>query len=185
MNKKKLSIQDMCMIGFFTAVICVLGQISIPMPYGVPMTLQTLAIPLAGVVLGAKRGTISTLVYIIIGALGLPVFAGFASGIGVILGPTGGFLLSFPVLAWFSGLGADKGKAIWLVAGLVIGVIINYICGMLMFSLVTSQGMAAAFFACVFPFIPTGIVKIILVATLGTKIKSILIKGRLLRATAR
>ena len=72
MNTKKLAIRDMCHIGIFAAIIAVCAQISIPMPLGVPMTLQTLAIPLAGVVLGIKKGVAATLVYILLGIIGVP-----------------------------------------------------------------------------------------------------------------
>ncbi|MDR0519886.1 MAG: biotin transporter BioY [Clostridiales Family XIII bacterium] len=177
---KKLSVYDMCLIGIFTAIICVLGWISIPMPYGVPMTLQTFAIPFAGVIIGAKRGTIATLIYVLFGAIGIPVFAGFTGGFGIIAGPTGGFIISFPLLALAAGLGADTGKKLWLALGLIIGAVINYIVGMIVFSAVTSSGLGGAFYACVLPFIPTAIIKIVLVAVLGLSVKNILIRGRLL-----
>ena len=179
MKTAKLQVRDMCLIGIFTAMITVLGQLSIPMPYGVPMTLQTLTIPLAGVVLGARRGTIATLVYVILGAVGLPVFAGFAGGIGVLFGATGGFILSFPLMALAAGIGAEKGKVIPLACGLVIGAVINYLCGMVMFSLVTASSLWTAFAACVLPFIPTAIVKIILAGALGAWLKNILVKGKI------
>lgn len=179
-ERSRMSVRDMCLIGIFTAIICVLGQISIPMPYGVPMTLQTFAIPLAGVILGAKRGTVATLVYVLLGAVGAPVFAGFAGGLRVVVGPTGGFILSFPMLAWAAGIGADRNNKLWLTAGLALGSFINYVCGMLMFALVTSSSLNAAFAACVLPFIPTAIIKIILAGVLGSSLKSILSKAGLL-----
>ena len=170
---KKLSIQDLCLIGVFAAIIVVLGQISIPMPYGVPMTLQTFIIPFAGIVLGAKRGTLATLIYVILGAVGLPVFAGFAGGISIVFGPTGGFILSFPIMAWLAGKAAEKEHILWLFAGLTTGTLLNFLCGMLMFSLITSNSLATAFLACVLPFIPTAIIKIILSGILGRRIKKL------------
>lgn len=176
---KKLSVQDLCLIGVFTAIIIVLGQISIPMPYGVPMTLQTLIIPFAGIILGAKRGTLATLIYVVLGAVGLPIFSRFSGGLSVVFGPTGGFILSFPIMAWMAGKGAEKGKALWVFLGLILGAIVNYLCGMLMFSLITSSTLSAAFLACVLPFIPTGIIKIVLAGTLGPSTKKLLIKAKL------
>ena len=76
MNRQSTGIKDIIYIAVFTAIIAVLAQISIPMPGGVPMTMQTFAVPLAGIVLGAKRGTISTLIYVLLGFIGVPVFAG-------------------------------------------------------------------------------------------------------------
>lgn len=171
MNSKKLSTRDLCFIGIFTAIIAVMAQISIPMPYGVPMTLQTLAIPLAGIVLGARNGTLSALTYVLLGAFGVPVFAGFSGGLGIVFGPTGGFILSFPIMALAAGLGAARNSKAGLVCGLISGAAINYICGMLMFSLVTSRSLTTAFVACVLPFIPTAIIKMILAGFLGVKLK--------------
>ena len=70
-NRQSASIKDLCFIAVFTAIICVLSQISIPMPAGVPMTLQTLIIPLSGIVIGKKKGTYSTLLYLLLGAVGI------------------------------------------------------------------------------------------------------------------
>jgi len=106
MNVNKLRIKDICLIGFCAAVIAVCALISIPMPYGVSMTLQTFAVPLAGIILGAKRGTVATVVYILLGAVGLPIFSNMTGGPGVVFGPTGGFILSFPALALAAGIGA-------------------------------------------------------------------------------
>lgn len=179
MKSKKLTVRDFCAIGVFAAVICVLAPISIPMPYGVPMTLQTFVIPLAGVVLGARNGTLAVVLYVLLGAVGLPVFAGLKGGIGVVLGPTGGFILSFPLLALAAGLGGGRDNKLWLASGLVLGAAVNYLCGMLMFSLVASVGLSAAFYACVLPFIPTTVIKIVLTAVLGLKLKSLLARYRI------
>lgn len=179
MSAKNLSVRDMCLIGVFTAIISVLAQISIPMPYGVPMTLQTFAIPLAGIVLGARKGTFSTLVYVLLGAFGAPVFAGFSGGLGIVLGPTGGFILSFPLMALAAGIGMERHSKAGLACGLVAGAALNYICGMLMFSVVTSRDLTTAFVACVLPFIPTAIIKAVLAGLLGVKIRRILEKERM------
>lgn len=179
MSTKKLSARDLCFIGIFTAIIAVLAQISIPMPYGVPMTLQTFAIPLAGIVLGTRKGTLSTLAYVLLGAFGVPVFAGFRGGLGIVFGPTGGFILSFPLMALAAGIGAERNNKSMLACGLISGTVLNYICGMLMFSLVTSRSLSTAFVACVLPFIPTSIIKMILVGILGVKFKRILEKERI------
>jgi biotin transport system substrate-specific component len=182
MGLKGFTVRDICYIGIFAAVITVCAQISIPMPYGVPMTLQTFAIPLAGVVLGTRNGTYSALVYVLLGAIGAPVFAGFSGGLRDILGATGGFILSFPLMALAAGIGERKHKKTWLVGGLAAGAIINYICGTLYFTAVMQSDLKTAFIACVLPFIPTAIIKIGLVAVLGKTLKTALVKSKVLAA---
>ena len=83
-TRQTTNVKDICYIAIFTAIIAIMAQISIPLPGGVPLTLQTLAVPLAGIILGAKRGTLSTLVYILLAMVGVPVLAGLSGGIGVV-----------------------------------------------------------------------------------------------------
>ena len=174
MNNKKLSINEMCQIGSFVAIIIVCAQISIPMPYGVPMTLQTFAILLAGVVLGPKKGSIAALVYVLLGAIGIPVFTAFTGGLGIIFGRTGGFILAFPFVALAAGIGGKRKNIFGLILWLVIGTIILFIGGLLMFSFVTSSSLVASFTLVVVPFIPTEIIKIVMVIILGKVIKKAL-----------
>lgn len=91
----KITTKDIVGVGMFAAVLAVLSQISIPMPSGVPITLQTFAVALAGVVLAWKLGTASVLVYILLGAVGVPVFAGFTGGAQALVNYTGGFIWGF------------------------------------------------------------------------------------------
>ena len=171
MDNKKLSISEMCQIASFVAIIIVCAQISIPMPYGVPMTLQTFAILLAGVVLGPKGGAIATLVYMLLGAIGIPVFTAFTGGLGIIFGRTGGFILAFPFVALAAGIGGRRKSVFGLILWLLIGTIILFIGGLLMFSFVTSSSLVASFTLVVVPFIPTEIIKIVMVVLLGKVIK--------------
>ena len=97
-KKTNSKITDMVYIGLSAAIIAVCSWISIPLT--VPITLQTMGVVLISGLFGAKRGTLSTLLYILIGAIGVPVFAGFSGGIGVLFGTTGGYILGF----LFSGL---------------------------------------------------------------------------------
>ena len=92
------SIRSLCQIALFAAIIAVCSQIQIPLT--VPFTMQTFAVFSALAILGGKNGTISILIYIALGAIGIPVFAGFSGGIGVLFGTTGGYILGF----LFSGL---------------------------------------------------------------------------------
>ena len=208
MSKTRLSIRELSLMGLFTAIIAAMSQLSIPMPYGVPLTMQTLAIPLAGIVLGPKKGTLSTLAYILLGAIGVPVFSGFSGGIGIVLGMTGGFIMSFPAMACAAGFGGGgnhpspashpsqewnvyrggggsgkksvahsyKLNVIRLVSGLVAGAIINFACGALWYSFIMSSSLGTAFAACVLPFIPMALAKIIFLVLFGERIKSVFMK---------
>lgn len=174
MNNRILTVRDMCLIGVFAAMITAVSQISIPMPYGVPMTLQTLIIPLAGIIIGARNGTLATLMYVLLGAIGLPVFAGFTGGIGAVLGPTGGFIISFPFVAYAAGLGSRSGSKLHLTMGLIIGALVNYGVGVLLFCILLDSSVSTALAACVLPFIPTAIIKMVIAGFIGTKVRDIL-----------
>lgn len=104
---KKVSIRAICFTAMFAAIISVLSILQIPTPWGVPFTLQTFAIALCGYVLGKKYGTIATGLYVILGAVGVPVYAGMKAGFGVLFGPTGGYIIGFIFLALFCGLADD------------------------------------------------------------------------------
>ena len=173
-SQKKMSIRELCHIAVFVAIISVCAQIQIPMPPGVPLTLQTFAIMLTGIILGIRNGIIATSVYIILGAFGAPVFSSFSGGLGILFGRTGGFILSFPLLALASGIGAEfsgKYNRIWLALSLLIGATINFTCGVLMFSLVMSMPLAVSFGFSAAPFIPAELIKIALLVAFGKTIK--------------
>ncbi len=185
MNKKQtLPIFDLCYIALFTALIAILAQISIPLPGGVPLTLQTFAVPLAGLILGPKRGTISAVLYVLLGAVGVPVFAGFTGGLSIVLGLTGGFIISFPLMALLAGFAVNKSvksPLLWL--WLLLGAVVNYAVGTIWFMLVSKTGLMEALVACVLPFIVTSIIKILLTGFLGTMLRGVLLKARLLRTS--
>ena len=193
MKKSNQKVLRLCYIALFTAIICAISQLpGIPMPGGVPMTLQTLIIPLAGIILGPLDGFIATLLYVLLGACGVPVFSGFSGGIGVILGATGGFIISFPLMPLMAGAGEvcgrKKGKAVYftfIYIGLVLGAVLNYLVGTLWFAAVylgavNSTNMIAGFTACVAPFIVTSIIKVVLCGMMGVIIRKALTKAGLL-----
>ena len=154
--KSAFTVKETCYAGLFAAVIAIMAQISIPMPGGVPMTMQTFAVTLAAIVLGAKLSTVSTVIYLILGAAGVPVLAGFTGGLAKFVGPTGGFLIAFP--------GA-------FVVALVAGTVLNYVVGVAMFCALTQSTLAAGITACVLPFIPTAIIKAILASVVGFAVR--------------
>lgn len=169
--KRKFTTKDMCTMAIMTAVTCIMAQIAIPMPGGVPMTMQTFAITLAGVVLGSRAGGMSILVYVILGAIGVPVLANFTGGVQALVGPTGGFLISFPLMAYVSGLAVEQNKKWKFVTLLIVAVILNYVVGTIFFCVVMKATVMTALMACVVPFIPTAIIKLIVAAMAGLIIR--------------
>ena len=93
----------------FSGILCVLAPVALPVPGSpVPLSLATFAVYLTGMILGTKQGVLSVLVYLFLGTVGLPVFSGFSGGIGILLGPTGGYLLGYIPCVLVTGLGKDK-----------------------------------------------------------------------------
>ena len=177
MEKTKLSIQDLTLIALCTAIIAIMAQLSIPMPMGVPMTMQTFAITLVAVLLGAKKGAFAALAYLLLGAVGAPVFAGFTGGIQYFVDPTGGFLWSFPLMAYAIGYGAEQfHHSRWsYVFWLTFGTALNYVVGVLFFCLITASSPAAGIADCVLPFLPTAVIKAVLASVMGFKIRERLV----------
>lgn len=94
----RISVKNIVLAGMFAAFLAVMSQVSLPMPTGVPITVQVFAVALVGVILGWKRGVLAVLVYILIGAVGVPVFANFKGGLSVLTGLTGGYIIAWPVM---------------------------------------------------------------------------------------
>jgi biotin transport system substrate-specific component len=122
---------DVVLLVLFSAFVALTAQVEIPL-WPVPLTLQTLGVLFTGAVLGSRRGALALLLYLTEGALGLPVFAGGASGVGYMLGPTGGYLVGFVVAAgvvgWLAQRGWDR-RLVWAAVAMVIGNVIIYVCG--------------------------------------------------------
>lgn len=122
---------DAVLVVLFSAFVALTAQVEIPL-WPVPLTLQTLGVLFTGAVLGSWRGVVALLLYLTEGALGLPVFAGGASGVGYMLGPTGGYLAGFVVAAGIVGWLAQRGwdrRLVWAVVAMVIGNVVIYVCG--------------------------------------------------------
>ena len=103
-KNKKMSTRQMTIIALMTAVTCILGPLAIPLPFSpVPISFTNLAIYFSIFVLGTYSATVSYLVYLLIGMVGLPVFSGFAGGFGKMAGPTGGYLVGFIFMALIAG----------------------------------------------------------------------------------
>jgi biotin transport system substrate-specific component len=171
-SKSNFKTTDIVYIAIFAALMAVCSWISIPME--VPFTLQTFAVFLAVVLLGGRRGTISVLVYILLGAIGLPVFSGFSGGLGKLMGVTGGYIIGFlfsALVMW----ACEKliGKKIWAYAiSMILGLIVCYAFGTVWFMVVYARNnnamqLMSVLSMCVFPFIIPDIVKIALALIIG------------------
>lgn len=158
---------DMVYIAMFAVIIAVSSWISIP--FTVPFTMQTFGIFCALGLLGGKRGTISILVYIILGLIGVPVFAGFSGGAGVLFGTTGGYIIGFilsGLIYWLITTLMGK-KTFSIILAMVLGLIVCYAFGTFWFMRVYAKntgaiGVMSALGFCVFPFILPDILKIAL-----------------------
>ena len=141
----KISTKTIVTVGMFTAVLSVLSILTIPMPTGVPVTLQTFAMALCGYVLGWKKGTSSTLIYILLGTVGVPVFAGMTGGPSWLAGYSGGFIWGFIFLTMLCGVGMAQ-KQIWLrvLLGLA-GLAVCHLLGVIQFAIVAATPFPAAF----------------------------------------
>ena len=145
---------------------CVGALISIPVPFitAVPITLQTLVIFIAALYLPKKQCFISIIVYILLGLIGLPVFSNRGAGLGALFGPTGGFIMAFPLTAFCTAAVFDIVKRkfnlyVAAVTAVIIGNIPLFVCGSVWFALTGNVSLSAAFTVCVLPFLPGDAVK--------------------------
>ena len=169
---KPLSVRNLSLAALFAALTAVASQISIPLPFTpIPVNLALLAVVLSGSLLGPVCGALSQLVFIALGAMGLPVFAGFHGGLSALAGPTGGFLVGYVLCSLLVGVLVRKParqKAPVTALCLTAGILLCYALGVLWFMLLTGNGFIAALTLCVLPFLPGDALKII-VATLLTR----------------
>ena len=179
MNNSKT--RNMVLVSLFAALIAVCSWISIPS--AVPFTLQTMAVFLAVGLLGGKWGTVCVLVYILLGAVGLPVFAGFKGGIGALLGTTGGYILGFlftALLMWAMEKWSRKNK--WmLLLSMVLGLLVCYLFGTVWFRTVYLRTTGAVGWItvlgwCVFPFLIPDAIKIAVAFLLTLRLQKVIRK---------
>ena len=164
--------QHLTLSALLCALLCVLSQILIPLP-PVPASLALLAVHLCGALLGSRWGAAAVGCYVLLGAAGVPVYAGFSGGVSVLFGPTGGFLIGYIPCAFVSGLLSRRlgfsRRALML--AMTAGTLICCAMGMAWFSLTTGATLAASFGACVLPFIPGDAIKIIFAAALCLRLQ--------------
>lgn len=175
-----MTTKELVCVGMFAAVLAVLSQVSIPMPSSVPITLQTFAVALTGFVLAWKFGTASTLVYILTGAVGVPVFAGFTGGIQRIVGYTGGFIWGFIFMALLCGIATLKTNKAVVCALSLTGLAICHLLGVIQFMAVSKRSFIESFFTASAPYIIKDVVSVIFAYIIGSQIRKRLIRAGLL-----
>ena len=157
----------------FGAVTAAGAFLIIPFPL-VPITLQTLFVSLAAALLGGRLGALSQFVYLLLGIIGLPVFHGGKAGMGVLLGPTGGYLFGFIAAAYVIGKLIEireKPDFIWILFAMVVGTIIIYLLGVTQLSLVAKLSVYKSISAGVLPFLIGDAIKIIAAALITLKLR--------------
>lgn len=171
--------RDMVFTGVFAALIAVCSWISIPA--AVPFTLQTLGVFSAVGLLGGKRGSLAVLVYILLGLIGLPVFAGFSGGVGVLFGTTGGYIVGFlasALLIWCMEILFGRNKNV-LAVSMVLGLGICYVIGTIWFMVIYAKtsgavGLGTVLSWCVLPFIIPDLLKIAVALVLTERLSKVI-----------
>lgn len=171
--KNKLTIRDIAYSSLFAALTAVLGYITIPLPFSpVPITAQTLAVMLAGCVLTPVQAGFSMLTFLLMGAVGIPVFSGGRAGLSVIVGPSGGYLIGFVIGAIVISLIVRRSKDIkvLLIGSMIGGIIVVHLLGFPWLGYVLGMDIVKAAKVGTIPYIPGDIFKAIVAVIIGSKI---------------
>ncbi len=177
----KLSTRDLVFAGMFAALMAAISQVSLPMPSGVPITIQVFGVALSGAVLGWKKGCLSVIVYILLGAVGLPVFAGFHGGIQSLVGMSGGYIWAWPVFVLLAGIHLNTPNrlvniAIEIMLALV-GLMIDEFFGAVQWAYLSGEKTLGAIMAySLVVFIPKDAVITVLAVIIGRQVRRALAK---------
>ena len=181
-RSRAFSVRDLTRVALMTAILAVCAWITIPIPKPfVQFTLQTFAVFMALITLGGRRGLYVTVVYLLMGAVGVPVFSGFRGGLSVLLDTTGGYIIGFVASALVYWLVTSRlGESLPVViAACVLGLVLCYAFGTAWFMVVYAQnsgpvGLMTALGWCVFPYIIPDLVKLALAVLLSRRVKKFL-----------
>ena len=178
--KKRSTLYNMTGCALMAALMCVLCPVSIPIG-PIPISLSILVILITVVILGTWRALVSYTVYLLLGAVGMPVFSGFQGGLAKLAGPTGGYLVGFWVMILIGGLIMELCKRnLWLtMLGMAVGVAADYALGTAWFVFQTESTLSHALEVCVYPFIPFDLAKIVVGVLFGMLVWKALAKAKL------
>ena len=181
----KVNTTALILVAFCSAIVSVLAQITIPLPL-IPITGQTLAIGLVVTILGLKYGTYSVLLYILLGVVGLPVFQSFTGGVGIVFGPTGGYILGFIPCALIIGYYLQKTSTtiFHAIVANILGMFVTLAFGATWLKILNDLSWEAAFLAGVVPFLIVGVVKAVIAAFVGVIVHQRLTQAKLLTKLA-
>ena len=184
-SRAKLTTLAMVQIALCTALICVAAQLAIPLPIGVPFTLQVLMVMLTALILKPLYSVISLLLYVLLGVIGLPVFTGAKSGIGTILSPTGGFIIGFVLAAFLVSLlknvlakklGRKLTVARYILVTVIVGIPVMYIPGIALYMAYTGADLLSAVVTLTSVFILLDIAKCVLASIIAVPLNKALAK---------
>lgn len=181
--KNRSSIYQLTTCAVMAALMCILGPMSIPIG-PVPVSFTNLVIYLTVYLLGMKGATLTYLIYLLLGAAGMPVFSNYEGGLAKLTGPTGGYLIGFILMALICGFIMEKSHIHTIITalGMIAATFVAYLFGTIWFVLEMQCDVWYALTVCVFPFIPFDIAKIVIATILGKMIRSALAKANLLPA---
>ncbi|WP_457750923.1 biotin transporter BioY [Thermococcus sp.] len=164
--------REVAFAGIFVALTAVGAWISIPLG-PVPVTFQVMMVILSGLILGSRLGFMSQFLYVLAGAVGFPVFSGFSGGMAHIFGPTGGYLVAFPLAAFVTGYFSERGGFDFVKSlfGSLVGLGVIYILGWLWLSFYLGGAFKTAFEVGVLPFIGLDVLKILIAVVVAKRVK--------------
>lgn len=182
---RRITTSDLVLAGMVAAVLTIISQISIPMPTGVPITIQVFGITLVSVILGWRLGLFGTLVYILLGVIGLPIFANFSGGFSSLVNFTGGYIWSWPLMSILCGLHVKTANkhinALLLFLLPLAGLAVNEFFGGLQWAfLAGNMTYKGVFIYSITAFVPKDIVLTILAVILGTQMRRLFLRAGLL-----
>lgn len=185
-----MPLKSMTLAAVFSTLIAFLAQLSLPLPFSpVPVTGQTLGVFLAGAILSKKTGTLAVFGYLLLGAVGLPVFARGGAGLAVFLGPTGGYLWGFVLGVYLMGLLLEKGGPdpgyFRLAAGMILCQVAVYILGTLQLSYYLNLTFTRGLILAVGPYIPLDLLKLFLATIVSFRARRVLQRAGYLPAPER
>ena len=177
-TKTKVNVYPLAMTAVMAAVIAAISPFAIPVG-PISITLCTLALYFSPYVLGWKRAALATLVYILLGMVGVPVFSKFQAGLGVLIGPTGGYILGYIPLVILAGLTikAAPNHRVLQFLGMVAATAVLYSFGTVWYMVLSDNDLATSMKWCVIPFIPFDLIKIVIAMVVGP-----ILRKRLTRA---
>ncbi|SCJ97492.1 Biotin ECF transporter S component BioY2 [uncultured Clostridium sp.] len=173
---EKNKVRDITAIGLMVALLCISSYIAFPLPFTpIMITSQTIIINLIALTMNTKNGVLSIIVFYLIGAIGLPVFSGGRSGVGTLIGPSGGyflgFLLTVLVISLIKGKNLNFKKSIILT--MFVGMIIIYVCGAAWMGYYNGLSFMENLKVSILPFIPGDLIKCVLASFIAVRINKI------------